>query len=60
MISHRSTIDLPNVKEYNLESALLSFQDLFRFFSFTFENKIQSQFINLPYEIETSDTQDRT
>lgn len=57
LISHRSTIDLPNVKEYNLEAALLSFQDLFRFFSFTFKNSIQSQFINLPYEIETSKTE---
>lgn len=57
LISHRSTIDLPNVKEYNLEAALLSFQDLFRFFSFTFKNSIQSQFINLPYEIPTAPNQ---
>lgn len=55
-MGHTSSIGLPNVKEYNLEAALLSFQDLFRFFSFTFENSIQSQFINLPYEIETNQT----
>ncbi len=50
-MGHESSIELPNIKEYNLEGALLSFQDLFRFFSFTFKNSIQSQFINLPYEV---------
>ncbi len=53
-VGHQSNIDLPNIKEYNLDSALLSFKDLFRFFSFTFNNPIQSQFINLPQAFEIS------
>ncbi len=56
-IGHRSSIELPNIKEYKLDAALLSFQDLFRFFSFTFKNEIQSRFINLPHTIETSKPQ---
>lgn len=52
-IGHRSNIGLPNIKEYKLDAALLSFQDLFRFFSFTFKNDIQSQFVNLPQKIDT-------
>ena len=52
-MGHQSNIMLPNVKEYKLDAALLSFQDLFRFFSFTFKNDIHSQFVNLPKEVET-------
>lgn len=51
-ISHRSIIQLPNIKEYQIESALVSFQDLFRFFSFNFNNPLQSQFVNLPQSID--------
>jgi hypothetical protein len=53
-MGHRSNITLPNIKEYKLDAALLSFQDLFRFFSFTFKNTIQSRFINLPKIVDTA------
>jgi hypothetical protein len=52
-MGHRSHIELPNIKEYKINAALLSFQDLFRFFSFTFKNSIQSRFVNLPKTIDT-------
>ena len=52
-MGHRSHIELPNIKEYKINAALLSFQDLFRFFSFTFKNSIQSRFVNLPQTIDT-------
>lgn len=53
-IGHQSDISLPNIKEYKLDAALLSFQDLFRFFSFTFKNSLHSQFVNLPKEVATN------
>ncbi len=55
-IGHQSSITLPNIKEYKLDAALLNFQDLFRFFSFTFRNVIQSQFTNLPKKVNTQIT----
>jgi len=55
-MGHRSTIALPNIKEYKLDAALLSFQDLFRFFSFTFKNSIHSRFVNLPKLVDTEST----
>lgn len=45
--------ELPSIKEYTIEQAVLYFEDFFQFFSFTIQLPTSNHFITQPQQLET-------
>jgi hypothetical protein len=56
-VASATTINFPDIKEYQFKGALIYFEDLFRFFSLTSFTNLNEQFSNLPKKMNITDVE---